>query len=318
MADKRLSPDQLRARLAANLANSPERGAAVDAAREIARDLSREVVDRLPKTSDPAEEPAGLKALKYATPSTEAEAPVGLTALKHASSPAVQLSVDLTQLRAGEVVLEPAIDPVGPSDGLGGIGQGSDSQELPVFDPEAGAPSPKPAQSPPSAVTTAVPAIPKPQPTSTRSATERASSARPTIAAQKAWEDHPAVVHRHHEGAVLRGYRIAAALHRRAERAKLEVSARRGAVLFWDEMMQLAIDDIPGDLAVIANALPVRSGAAAPAGGTRVLQAAIRADQEVKLRMLRLDLEEVSGTTVRLEDVWTWLVERVIASAPRQ
>jgi hypothetical protein len=45
---------------------------------------------------------------------------------------------------------------------------------------------------------------------------------------------------------------------------------------------------------------------------TRVLQAAIRHDQDLRLRMLRIDLEELDGNTVRLEEIWTWLIRQVI------
>ena len=145
------------------------------------------------------------------------------------------------------------------------------------------------------------------------------SSAAPVSAVTRAKPAPPAsagtatgVTHRHHAGAVLRGYRIPAPLHRRAERAKLAASAERGAQIHWDELLQSAIDAMPDDLATIAAGLPKRDGRAAAAGPTKVLQAAIRADQDLKLRLMRLDLEDLGSTSIRLEDLWTWLVARVI------
>ena len=121
-----------------------------------------------------------------------------------------------------------------------------------------------------------------------------------------------AVVHRCDAGAVLRGYRIPLALHRRAERAKLEASAKRGATLFWDEVLQAAIDALPTDIRDVARLLTAPSGRAEPNPTTRVLQATIRHDQELMLRRLRLDLEEVFDRTVRLEEIWALLVEQVV------
>ncbi len=121
-----------------------------------------------------------------------------------------------------------------------------------------------------------------------------------------------AVVHRCDAGAVLRGYRIPLHLHRRAERAKLAASATRGATLFWDEILQGAIDALPTDIREVAKSLGAPSGRAEPTTTTRVLQATIRHDQELTLRRLRLDLEEALDRTVRLEEIWTMLVERVI------
>lgn len=118
------------------------------------------------------------------------------------------------------------------------------------------------------------------------------------------------VLHRHDADAVLRGYRIPIGLHRQAERAKLMASVSRGSTLYWDEVMQDAIDAIPTDLREVADSLPQRDGRSNPTGATRVLQATIRSDQEMRLRLLRLDLEELTGRAVRLEDIWTWLVRR--------
>jgi hypothetical protein len=128
------------------------------------------------------------------------------------------------------------------------------------------------------------------------------------------------VLHRNEQGAVLRGYRIPVELHRRAERAKLEASAKRGATLFWDEIMQAALDELPSSSAMareLAAELPPefashRHTRSRPTGATRVLQATIRHDQELLLRTLRLDLEELTGRVVRLEELWTWLVRRVV------
>ena len=128
-------------------------------------------------------------------------------------------------------------------------------------------------------------------------------------------EPRTAIVHRHHDGAVLRGYRIPIALHRQAERAKLTASIARGSTLHWDEVLQDAIDTIPADLREFANLLPQRNGRATPNGPTRVLQATIRSDQEMRLRLLRLDLEELTGNTVRLEDIWTLLIGQSVAKS---
>ena len=121
-----------------------------------------------------------------------------------------------------------------------------------------------------------------------------------------------AVVHRCDAGAVLRGYRIPLHLHRRVERAKLEASTTRGATLFWDEVLQGAIDALPTDVREIARSFGTPSGRAEAKPTTRVLQATIRHDQELTLRRLRLDLEEVLDRTVRLEEIWALLVERVV------
>ena len=122
------------------------------------------------------------------------------------------------------------------------------------------------------------------------------------------------VVHRCDSGAVLRGYRIPLDLHRQAERAKLRASAHRGATLFWDEVLQAAIDAIPDDIGPMAEGLAAARGAgrAEPNPTTRVLQATIRHDQELKLRTLRLDIEEALDRTVRLEEIWTWMVREVV------
>jgi hypothetical protein len=120
------------------------------------------------------------------------------------------------------------------------------------------------------------------------------------------------VVHRHHAGAVLRGYRIPLALHRKAERAKLADSMERGAAIHWDELLQDAIDRLPDNPAQVVPLLPTQDYRAQAAGATRVLQAAIRADQDMKLRLLRLDLEELTGTAVKLEDLWIALVSDLI------
>ena len=122
------------------------------------------------------------------------------------------------------------------------------------------------------------------------------------------------VLHRHDSAAVLRGYRIPVTLHRRAERAKLAASAQRREPVAWDEILQIAIDALPA-ASVIANGLEAqraRSGSEAlpHAGPTRVLQGAIRRDQEMLLRTMRLDLEELLDRRVQLEELWTWMVAR--------
>jgi hypothetical protein len=120
------------------------------------------------------------------------------------------------------------------------------------------------------------------------------------------------VVHRHHAGAVLRGYRIPLSLHRKAERIKLTDSIERGATIYWDELLQDAIDQLPDTPADVAALLPTQTHRAEAAGATRVLQAAIRTDQDMKLRMLRLDLEEYTGKAVKLEDLWIALVTELV------
>lgn len=82
--------------------------------------------------------------------------------------------------------------------------------------------------------------------------------------------------------------------------------------MFWDEILQGAIDALPTDIREVAKSLGAPSGRAEPTTTTRVLQATIRHDQELTLRRLRLDLEEALDRTVRLEEIWTMLVERVI------
>jgi hypothetical protein len=121
------------------------------------------------------------------------------------------------------------------------------------------------------------------------------------------------VLHRRDQGAVLRGYRIPVDLHRQAERAKLGLASRRGSSLFWDELLQGAIDLLLDDIHKIAEELrAARRSPEISAPTTRVLQAAIRHDQDLRLRMLRIDLEELDGATVRLEEIWTWLIRQVV------
>lgn len=121
------------------------------------------------------------------------------------------------------------------------------------------------------------------------------------------------VLHRRDRGAVLRGYRIPVDLHRQAERAKLGLASRRGTSLFWDELLQSAIDLLLDDTQRIAQELSAaRRSPELGAPSTRVLQAAIRHDQDFRLRMLRIDLEELDGATVRLEEIWTWLISQVV------
>jgi hypothetical protein len=122
-----------------------------------------------------------------------------------------------------------------------------------------------------------------------------------------------AVLHRRDRGAVLRGYRIPIDLHRQAERAKLGLASRRGTSLFWDELLQGAIDHLLHDPKQIAEELTAARRSSEPGSpSTRVLQAAIRHDQDLRLRMLRIDLEELDGNTVRLEEIWTWLIRQVV------
>ena len=122
-----------------------------------------------------------------------------------------------------------------------------------------------------------------------------------------------AVLHRRDRGAVLRGYRIPVDLHRQAERAKLGLASRRGSSLFWDELLQGAIDLLLDDTQRISNELSAaRRTPELGSPNTRVLQAAIRNDQDLRLRMLRIDLEEIDGATVRLEEIWTWLIRQVV------
>lgn len=121
------------------------------------------------------------------------------------------------------------------------------------------------------------------------------------------------VLHRRDGGAVLRGYRIPVDLHRQAERAKLGLASRRGSSLFWDELLQGAIDLLLDDTHRISTELSAARRAPQMATpSTRVLQAAIRQDQDLRLRMLRIDLEEIDGATVRLEEIWTWLIRQVV------
>ncbi len=145
---------------------------------------------------------------------------------------------------------------------------------------------------------------------SSLSAESRARRARPVPTSDDGMKKP--VVHRHHAGAVLRGYRIPLSLHRKAERAKLADSVQRGAAIYWDELLQDAIDRLPDNPAQVVPLLPTHNYRAQAAGATRVLQAAIRADQDMKLRMLRLDLEELTGTAVKLEDLWIALVSDLV------
>jgi hypothetical protein len=122
-----------------------------------------------------------------------------------------------------------------------------------------------------------------------------------------------AVLHRRDQGAVLRGYRIPVDLHRQAERAKLGLASRRGSSMFWDELLQGAIDLLLDDTHRISAELSAaRRSPEMGTPNTRVLQAAIRHDQDLRLRMLRIDLEEIDGATVRLEEIWTWLIRQVV------
>ena len=123
-----------------------------------------------------------------------------------------------------------------------------------------------------------------------------------------------AVLHRRDRGAVLRGYRIPIDLHRQAERAKLALASRRGSALFWDELLQGAIDYLLDDNTqkISQELSAVRRSPELGSPSTRVLQAAIRHDQDLRLRMLRIDLEELDGATVRLEEIWTWLIRQVV------
>lgn len=132
------------------------------------------------------------------------------------------------------------------------------------------------------------------------------------------------VVHRDNAMGVLRGYRVPLAAHRRAERAKLAAAEASGRTMFWDEIVQRVIDVLPPASALAAELAPGRGEphASAPAASgvrrrsaagpgsssTRVLQATIRRDQELRLRTLRLDLEEALGCSLRLEELWEWLV----------
>jgi hypothetical protein len=140
-------------------------------------------------------------------------------------------------------------------------------------------------------------------------ARKRALATPPTVAKRA----DRTVLHRRDQGAVLRGYRIPVDLHRQAERAKLGLASRRGSSLFWDELLQGAIDLLLDDTHRISAEL--RAARRTPEMGTtssRVLQAAIRHDQDLRLRMLRIDLEELDGATVRLEEIWTWLIRQVV------
>ena len=110
----------------------------------------------------------------------------------------------------------------------------------------------------------------------------------------------------------MRGYRIPVELHRQAERAKLGLASRRGTALFWDELLQSAIDLLLDDTPRIAEELRAVRKSPELGASTRVLQAAIRHDQDLRLRMLRIDLEELDGATVRLEEIWTWLIRQVV------
>jgi hypothetical protein len=141
------------------------------------------------------------------------------------------------------------------------------------------------------------------------SARKRAQATPPTVAKRA----DRTVLHRRDQGAVLRGYRIPVELHRQAERAKLGLASRRGSSLFWDELLQGAIDLLLDDIHRISNELSAaRRTPEMGTPNTRVLQAAIRHDQDLRLRMLRIDLEELDGATVRLEEIWTWLIRQVV------
>ena len=140
-------------------------------------------------------------------------------------------------------------------------------------------------------------------------ARKRALATPPTVAKRT----DRTVLHRRDQGAVLRGYRIPVDLHRKAERAKLGLAARRGSSLFWDELLQGAIDLLLDDIHRISAELSAaRRSPEMGTPSTRVLQAAIRHDQDLRLRMLRIDLEEIDGATVRLEEIWTWLIRQVV------
>jgi hypothetical protein len=140
-------------------------------------------------------------------------------------------------------------------------------------------------------------------------ARKRAQATPPTVAKRA----DRTVLHRRDQGAVLRGYRIPVELHRQAERAKLGLASRRGSSLFWDELLQGAIDLLLDDIHRISNELSAaRRTPEMGTPNTRVLQAAIRHDQDLRLRMLRIDLEELDGATVRLEEIWTWLIRQVV------
>jgi hypothetical protein len=83
--------------------------------------------------------------------------------------------------------------------------------------------------------------------------------------------------------------------------------------MFWDELLQGAIDLLLDDTHRISVELSAaRRSPAMGSPSTRVLQAAIRHDQDLRLRMLRIDLEEIDGATVRLEEIWTWLIRQVV------
>ncbi len=258
MTERRLTPEQLRARLQANLANASARGTA-------------------PSESDQH----GLNAQSFAEPDSA----------KSGVSP---------PLNARLGTYNPS--PKGRTDSL--MNRPSAPNDSPATRAVNATLNPDSVRHPPSANETIESTL------LTNSASEKRIA-------------HP-IVHRHETGGVLRGYRIPLALHRRAERAKLAASGNRRAMVFWDEILQTAIDELPKAAELVSrfetdlpSEFAKRSQAAQPAGVTRVLQATIRHDQDMLLRALRLDLEELTGSVVRLEEIWTWLI-RTIVESPTQ
>ena len=259
MADRRLSPAELKARLQANLAVQPAKPIAV-----------------------PAPAPAPVAPTPVPAPApVSGPGPVAVPDV--APSPVGVLTRDSPITRNPRPVMAPVTAPVHVDAVLTLANRGGNELRPPV-DPE-----PRPILSSIPMSLAAAPAT-----TSTKRTIE-------------------SVLHRADRGAVLRGYRIPIDLHRQAERTKVAISAERGTSVFWDELLQSSIDAIPSDLTRIASDLATtRRTQPSVAPSTRVLQATIRQDQDLRLRTLRIDLEEIGGATIRLEEIWTWLIRRVI------
>jgi hypothetical protein len=270
MSDRRLDPEQLRARLQANLAAAVPRGQALPGGFDVAV-AERRVETRADTAADGTD---------VVNPVAQIVSPGEVRSVPHA------LSVE------------------GTGDLPGGSAAGSDPGPDPVTTDSSDPAADAPAKPRPTLGSRRVAAVAR------RSPKRRSGS----NTGSEVGDDGEAkvVVHRCDGGAVLRGYRIPLDLHRRAERAKLRASADRGATLFWDEVLQSAIDALPEDVQRIAEGLVVTRGRAEPNPTTRVLQATIRHDQELRLRTLRLDLEEALDRTVRLEEIWSWMVREVV------
>lgn len=137
-----------------------------------------------------------------------------------------------------------------------------------------------------------------------RSRSTKSANRRPTPSKRPATTPAPTTrIRRGATGTALRGHLVPDALHGQARRRKTEVSARRGARVTWDDVMQEGITLLVDDPEIVPDMLD-EMFRTTDHGRGRLVQATLPIELDQRLVEVQLDVSEAGTRAATYEQLW--------------